>query len=115
MRLLNIWQKVGPPTKKRSGTLAFVAVISAVLLGGTAMAANLGLLTRHAPSEAGYHFNDLRPPLVVSLPTTEYSPTIPTPSSTASTTKSTSSSEPVDADRAARAKKYNGDGSYDDD
>lgn len=74
MKPLNFWHRVGPPTRKRSGTLVFAAVIGVLLVAGTAMAANLGLLTSTAARDRGYRLDVPRPPLSVTLPTTEPSP-----------------------------------------
>ena len=67
----------------------FTAVIGVLLVGGTAMAANLGLLTSTAPRERGYRLEVPRPALSVSLPPT---------SSTSSTVDSTSTSTSEDAE-----------------
>lgn len=74
MRPLRLWHRVGPPTWKRSGTLVFAAVMGVLLIGGAAMAANLGLLTSTAPRDRGYRLDVPRPALSVTLPTTESSP-----------------------------------------
>lgn len=76
MRPLNLWRRVGPPTWKRSGTLVFGAVVGVLLVGGTAMAANLGLLASMAAHERGHRLDVPRPPLSVTLPATEPSPPV---------------------------------------
>lgn len=45
-----------------------------LVIGGTAMALNLGLLTSTAARDQGYRLDVPRPPLSVTLPTTEPSP-----------------------------------------
>lgn len=72
----NVWHRVGAPTWKRSGTLVFSAVMGVLLIGGTAMAANLGLLTPTASGARGHRLEVPRPPLVVTLPTSEPAPPI---------------------------------------
>lgn len=91
MRSRRLWHRVGPPTWRRSGTIAFIAVMGVVLVGGTAMAANLGLLSPAAPAERGYKLDVSTPALLVSLPTTD-----PAPSTTA---ESTSTPEQADVER----------------
>ncbi len=76
MRPHKLWDWVGPPTWKRSGTLVFSAVMGVLLVGGTAMAANLGLLTFTASGDRGHRLEVPRPPLSVTLPTTESAPPI---------------------------------------
>lgn len=93
MRPLKVWHRVGPPTWRRSGTLVFTAVIGVLLIGGTAMAANLGLLTSTAPRDRGYRLDVPRPALSVSLPPTSSTSSNSSTSSTASTVDSTSTSE----------------------
>ncbi len=74
MKPLKLWIRVGSPTWKRSGTLVFTAVIGVLLVGGTAMAANLGLLTGTTSADRGYRLSVPRPALSVTLPTTDPEP-----------------------------------------
>lgn len=76
MRRVKLWQKVGPPTWKRSGTVAFAAVIGVLLVGGTAMAANFGLLHRSSSPERGYRLNT--PPTALSVSVPPAGPAAPT-------------------------------------
>ena len=79
MKALKLWYRVGPPTRKRSGTIVFIAVLGVLLVGGTAMAANLGLFASAAPRDRVNRLN-VRPPLSVTLPSDDaVAPTTATP------------------------------------
>lgn len=58
----------------------FIAVLGVLLVGGTAMAANLGLLAGTTPGDRGHRLSVPRPALSVSLPTTD--PALPRHAST---------------------------------
>ncbi len=67
--MVTLRERAGSRTWKRTGVIVAALVVAVLLLGGTAMAANLGIL-RTESSRQGYRLDIVgQPPMVVSLPT----------------------------------------------